>query len=300
MAGLFACNGSHESEKETREEYEALPYRFDQPDQVYEMPDELEEISGLSAVNEGSLLCNEDETGHLYLFDLQQEEVTRKWNWGEEGDYEGVALIGETAYVLKNTGNIYEIRNYASLSNRMVDSSNSDIPVDVRRYKTGIGKSCDAEGLVRLPDSNSLLIACKEGEPERRTIYRFTPSEAGEATPFLELDLTRIENELLTTGLDRLSLNLQKLLDPQSSSGILFPSGIAVHPLTQDLYVLSSKSKLLVVYSQEGTLKQVVELQHEKFRQPESITFTPNADLYIGNEANGEKGNIMKFTYVQE
>lgn len=303
LAGLFACNGKPEAEQVSEEEeaYAASAYRFDQPDQVFELPDILGEISGLATVNDGSLLCNEDETGHLYLFDLQGEEVSHKWSWGEDGDYEGVATIGETAYVLKSNGNIYEIRNYASLSNSMTDSSNTDIPTNARRFKTGIDKSCDAEGLCRLPGTNSLLIACKEGASELRTIYQFTPSEPGEgATPFLELDLTKIENQLLTTGLDRLSLNLQKLLDPQSSSGILFPSGIAVHPVTQDLYVLSSMSKLLVVYSLEGNLKQVVELHHEQFLQPESISFTPNADLYIGNEAKGERGNIMKFTYVQE
>lgn len=303
LAGMFACNGSPEAEQVSGEEEEntASAYRFNQPEQVFEMPDELEEISGLTTVNDNGLLCNEDETGHLYLFDLQQEKLSHKWSWGEDGDYEGVALIGETAYVLKSNGNIYEVRNYASLSNSMVDSSNADIATTARRFKTGIDKSCDAEGLCRLPDTNSLLIACKEGIAERRTIYQFTPSETGEAaTPFLELDLTKIENQLLTTGLDRLSLNLQKLLDPQSGSGILYPSGIAVHPLTNDLYVLSSKSKLLVVYSLEGNLKQVVELRHEQFLQPESISFTPNGDLYIGNEGKGEKGNIMKFTYVQQ
>lgn len=304
---LLACGGRNEAEEEPGEKEAGiatmLGYQFDQPDKIFALPDELEEISGLSMVNEGSLLCNEDETGHLYLFDLEKEEVSRKWNWGKDGDYEGVALMGDTAYVLKSNGNLYEIRNYASLSESSKDTSdtsNTSLPSNVRKLKTGIGKGCDAEGLSRLPGTSSLLIACKEGGPESRTVYQYNPAQPDSlATPYLELDLTQLENKLLTTGLDRFSLNLQKFLDPQSSSGILFPSGIAVHPLTQDLYILSSKSRLLAVYDQDGTLKEIVELRHENFLQPESITFAANGDLYIGNEGKGEEANIMKFTYVQ-
>lgn len=307
LTALLACGGRNEPVEEPEVRMATLGYEFDQPDKVYVLPGELEEISGLTAVDDKHLLCNEDETGHLYLFDLEKEEVSRKWSWGKDGDYEGVALLGDTAYVLKSNGNLYEVRNYTSLnsSNRNSSSdtsetSNSDLPSNVRRFKTGIDKSCDAEGLSRLPGTGSLLIACKEGAPELRTVYLFNPAQPDSpAVPYLELDLTQIENKLLTTDLDRFSLNLQKLLDPQSSSGILFPSGIAVHPLTQDLYILSSRSRLLVVYSQDGTLKEVVELRHKLFLQPESITFTANADLYIGNEGKGGEANIMKFSYVQ-
>lgn len=298
LAVFMACTGGREEEVAEEEAVEH-PYRFDQPDKVYVLPDELAEISGLALVNETQLLCNEDETGHLYLFDLEQEKVLQKWDWGEEGDYEGIALLGDDAYVLKSNGRLFEIRNFASLNSN--NAGEAELPANVRRFKTGLDDSCDAEGLCHLPDTNSLLIACKEGQIARRVIYRFTPSQPDEpASPFLEIDLGNIEDMLLTTGLDRLSLNLQKLLDPQGSSGILFPSGIAVHPLTQDLYILSARSRLLVVYSLGGALKNVIELTHKQILQPESITFAPNGDMYIGNEAKGGTANIMKFTYAQQ
>lgn len=290
LSVLMSCNGSN-MEQEPGETFEHIGYRLMEPDQVFELPDELEEVSGLEAFGEHQLLCNEDETGHLYLFDVEEGRVVHKWKWGKKGDYEGVALIGKTAYVLKSSGQLFEIRNFAG------DGNNT---ATIRKLNSGLDKWCDAEALCQLPGTQSLLIACKEGDRERRTIYRFdTEMPESPASLFLEINLSEIEERLITTELDKISMSLHKLLDPQGSAGIFYPSGIAVHPVTQEIYILSAKSRLLVVYSQEGRLQEVEELRHERFIQPEAITFTPDANLFIGNEGGGGKANILKFTYVQ-
>lgn len=290
---LMSCNGSS-PEQAPAELPEPLPYSIHEPDRVFELPDALAEISGLEKANEQQLLCNEDETGYLYLFDLEQETVVHTWKWGKDGDYEGVAMMGSKAYVLSSNGSLYEIQDFTSYNS---DTSSS---AAVRKLNTGLGKGCDAEGLCQLPGTNSLLIACKEGKGGSRNIYQFSPEFPDSlATPYLEIDVGEVENRILSTDIDKVSLSMRKLLDPKTSSGILFPSAIAVHPATQDLYILSARSRLLVVYNQEGKLKAVEELKHKGFSQPEAITFTANADLYIGNEGNGRKANILKFSYVQ-
>ncbi len=285
---LAACSGRN-SEKEVKQgKIACTAYSLNEPSEVFELPDELEEISGLAAVSDTHLICNEDETGTLYIFNIRQGKVEREFKWGKKGDYEGTALADGDVWVLKSNGKVYRIGNYQSPDPKVTE------------IKTGLDSDCDAEGLAALPSGKSLLIACKEGEADTRIIYEYKLEEgslAGE--PYLQMQLADIENHLINTGFDKFSVGLKKMLDPKGSSGVMFPSGIAVHPQTNDLYILSSKSKLLVIYS-DGVLKEAIELTNKLFRQPEAIAFTPNGDLYIGNEGKGGKGNILKFVYDQQ
>lgn len=294
VLSFVACSGKGSEENNTShipDSTQVLPgYRINEPSRVYELPEELEEVSGMAAVSPTQLLLNEDENGKLYLFDLQKGSVEKEVKWGEDGDYEGTAIVGETAYVVNSKGTVFRIENFKA-----------DDP-EVEEYKNEALEECDVEGLHYLKDENVLLIACKEGTgKEERSIYSFSlENHSLQPDPYRVLDLKEIEDRLLTNGFDQLSVGLKKFLDPKGESGILFPSGIAVHPETGEWFILSSQSKLLVVYSGEGELKNVVELRNELFLQPESIAFTPNGDLYIGNEGRGGEPNILKFEYVKE
>lgn len=266
------------------------PYHLHEPARVFELPEELEEISGLSTLSATQLLANEDETGTLYIYNIKEGRLEKILAWGEEGDYEGVAVANGIAYVLASSGSIYAIRNFMSAEPRVQEIENKSL------------EDCDAEGLFLMPGSRNLLIACKKGkEKGSRNIYAFDLAQ-DQSSPgiYWQLDFKELEEKLLSTNFDKLSLNLRKLLDPKGESGILFPSGIAIHPLTKELYVLSAKTKLLAVYTAEGNLKEIYELRHELFLQPESIAFTANGDMYIGNEGKGGKPNILKFTYVEK
>ena len=285
---VLGCSGKENEKEVVQAKVGNLGYRFNEPSEVFKLPDDLEEISGLATVSENYLLCNEDEEGKLYLFNIREAAVEEQKKWGKGGDYEGTAIIDGHAYVLKSNGTVYKVGNFRSQD------------PEVSEIKTGISEGCDAEGLTQLPGKKSLLIACKEGNANTRNIYEYElEKETLRGELYLQLDLSDIEKYFVTTGLDKVSLQLRKMLDPQGNSGVLFPSGIAIHPKTGDIYILSSKSKLLVVYS-KGVLKEAVELTHELYRQPEAITFTPNGDLYIGNEGNGGKANILKFVYDQK
>lgn len=283
---LMAC-GEQDASSQTKAE---APYRLDEPDRVFELPDELEEISGLSTLSSTRLLCNEDETGTLYIYNIAEGRLEETLSWGKEGDYEGVAAIEEVAYVLESNGTVYEVRNFLR-----------DDP-SVQEFENDRLEDCDAEGLSLSPDKSRLLIACKNGEEkESRMVHAFDLKQGSlKSETYLQLSFRELEEKLLKTDLDKLSLNLRKVLDPKGESGILYPSGIAIHPLTKELYILSAETKLLAVYTAEGELKHVFELMHERFLQPEAITFTENGDMYIGNEGKGGKPTILKFTYVEK
>lgn len=285
---LFACSENRSELQKEEEKNSFFGYQLSKPAEVFQLPEELEEISGLATVSGTHLLCNEDETGHLYLFNVEEGKVEKKIKWGKKGDYEGVSVLEETAYVLKSNGNIYRIKDYQSPQ-----------PL-VAEIETALDSDCDAEGLTFLPGKNSLLIACKEGGSHSRSIHELGLEEGIlKEEPYLEMDFSEIENYLMQTHLDKVSLELRKMLDPKGSSGVLFPSAIAFHPHTHDLYILSSKTKLLVVYA-DGEFKGATALDPEIYKQAESIAFAPNGDLWIGNEGKGGKANIIKLVYDQQ
>jgi hypothetical protein len=73
------------------------------------------------------------------------------------------------------------------------------------------------------------------------------------------------------------------------------PSGIAIHPRSEEIYIISSVGKLLIILNREGKVLDVKEFDPAIFRQPEGICFSPEGDMYISNEGQGGKGYVLKF-----
>jgi len=76
------------------------------------------------------------------------------------------------------------------------------------------------------------------------------------------------------------------------------PSAIAIHPFTGNIYLLSNIGRILVVYSGDGELLDVVYLSKDIFSQPEGMCFDKEGDLYISNEANGLGARILCFDFM--
>ena len=66
------------------------------------------------------------------------------------------------------------------------------------------------------------------------------------------------------------------------------PSAATINPLTNDLFILSSVNKLLVIAEKNGIVKKAYPLTPSLYQQPEGIAFTSSGDLLISNEADKE------------
>ena len=249
-----------------------FPYQLAEPAKSWKLPDALVEISGLSYIDTHRLACVQDEKGIIFIFNLNTGEIEMEIGFGDDGDYEGIEIIENDAWVLKSNGILYKVVDYLK---------KGDPPVI--KYKTALSGKNDTEGLAYDPVNKSLLIACKEnpfvdekGGKKLKAIYSFKlETKLLETEPFLliNMDTVRYYNGDVTFK----------------------PSGIAIHPATGNIFILGSAGNLLLVLSGKGEMLAVIHLSPKIFPQPEGICFSPDGNLYIANEGDGLQGSVLKF-----
>ncbi len=92
-----------------------------------------------------------------------------------------------------------------------------------------------------------------------------------------------------------LGVELLAFFDSSKGDMSFQPSGIAIHPITGNIYILGSVGNLLIVFSRDGTMLAMVKLRSRYFPQAEGICFSPDGTLYIANEGDVDKGTVLKF-----
>lgn len=244
----------------------ALPYQLATPDERYIMPKKLEEISGLTYYKEGQLLCVQDEEAVVYVYDINRKAVVKEFGFGGYGDFEGIEYVGDDIYVLESNGNLFRFKPVEE-----------GLP-QIGRTKTDLPGKTEVEGLGYNPKTKRLLIAVKHGgSSSDKAVYSF---DLLNRAVFKEMSLN--DEQLKGAG-----------IDPKTYK----PSGIAVHPITGEWYVLTSAGKRLLITNHEGKILYSEALDPRQFRQPEGICFSPTGDLFIASEGDGKKGYILKFSY---
>lgn len=248
----------------------APSYNFKRPSAIHSLPKELQEISGLSVFASGELAAVQDELGYIFKIDAQSGKVLDKIKFHKKGDYEGLVLTQNTAYVVRSDGNLYEIKN--------LGRGNQE-----REKITLFDKEdFDIEGLTYDRSLDRLLIVLKEYETDTKAVFEYhIPSASFNPKPVWLLDVNYFAEKL--TELDI------KTIQPFA------PSGIAVHPITGDWYIISADAYLLIVVKPNGMIAAIHPLNKDIFRQAEGITFDEAGNLYIASEGAGKKAKIVKF-----
>lgn len=260
----------------------SFPYQLSQPNGKQKLPSELKEISGLAWLKEDVLATVQDEKGNIYIVDLTSGEVTEKIDFGKNGDYEGIAVLGEDIWVVRSDGRLYEVLK------------NGEVNV----YDTPLDEDFDVEGLDWYDAEGVLLLACK-GFPgqgsslkQKKTCYAFDPvTKTMDLTPFLIVDLAEVAKGKKRKNLDE----VDEFFNPGKGNKVFQPSGVSVHPTSGDIYLISSVGKKLLIFSPGGDLIHIESLDYDHFPQPEGICFSPKGKLYISTEGAGGKGKIFWF-----
>lgn len=252
-----------------------VPFAFYMPDKILELHRDLEEISGLSWFD-NMLWAVEDENGYLYGIDPATGSITQKVKFAKDGDYEGVELSDEKAFAIQSDGDLF----------RFSLMQQDEVPsVEI---ETDFSSRNNVEGLAIWNDK--LLIACKgkgeidDDDVKGKAVYLYDISKDK-----VELLFHFDEDDLEREVDDRKYFNKIHSFDP---------SGIAIDPITQDIYWLSA-DKVMVVLSSDFKIREVVPLSRKTYRQPEGICFDSQGTLYIASEGDGGEAKIFRLSRLQ-
>ena len=224
------------------------------------LPQNMNEISGLALTPDGRLFAHPDERGMVSQIDYRRGVVVKQFLLGRRGvqaDFEGIAVAGDTMYLLASNGRIYEFREGANGAN-----------VDFSVHDLELGKECEFEGLGYDPAINSLLLACKhigiKEFKDQLLIYRWRLTESGgERLSHLAVPVAEIA--------------------AQHGWKDIGPTGIDVDPVTGN-YVLTTMEHAVIVVSPEGAILEV-RLLPATHDQPEGIAITRDSMIIISDEA---------------
>lgn len=271
----------------------APPYDFDRPDAAFDLPGVLREVSGLTLLPDGHLGAVQDEDGIIFLIDAESGEVVNAIEFGDPGDYEGIAAVDADIFVLNSGGTLFRVSGW------------EDVEPRTERLETPLDARCDAEGLAYDQPRGRLLIACKEYPgphvDDGRSVFAFDLATSRLLPePALVLRFAAVAAHFRATqrGSGKLIDKIYKLFGDLLLPGELKPSAVAIHPLTEEVYVLSSAGPMIVVMNANGELLNVWALSGEHLPQAEGLSFLENGDLFISTEGNGRPGRLFRYNLV--
>lgn len=229
-----------------------------------ELPETLEEISGLAMASPDSVFAHDDESGTVHEVSLDDGHIIRTFVIGNpvlEDDIEGIAAEGERLWLINSVG---IIRAFTAGSDRT--------RAIFTAYDTGVGEYCETEGLSLAPEPGRLLIVCKNMRQGNRrgtlVIYEWNMrTHEPVDRPWRQIGLT-------------------EALGGQRTE--FAPSGIEWLPEYRQILVISGSGRSMLILDEDGRIVARHRLNAGRHPQSEGVTVVGSDRLVIADE--GQRG----------
>ena len=214
----------------------------------------------------------------MYLIDSEEGNIRKEIKFANSGDYEGVEL---------SEGSIYVVSSSGTLINFTLTDGQAQ---QVKSVKTKLSGKNDVEGLGAV--GARIVMLCKaSGEVDNNNVK-------GKAGYFFNMKSDQLKTD------PAFSFRLKELQDfikdRQHFNKIndFDPSGLAQHPITKDIYIVTADRALLVL-SKKFKIRELIKLPRKYYKQPEGICFSPDGTLYIASEGDGARAKLVMIDYLK-
>lgn len=265
----------------------SLPYDFLKPTKVIELDEVLKEVSGISVVGDTAVFCVQDELGAVFQVNLEDNAMSSVGRFTDIGDFEDIQVVGDSVVVLRSDGTLFFF-NFVNFKGN-INQVMMNVPC------------MNLEGLFYDSKTKKYLVACKEPSVERRASSakqhkQEMAMKADQGRVVYSFDKNSIAKpeKVLSVKIDEIRTLVNNLYGMKVEC--FSPSAIAIHPITNETYVLSSQQRMIAVY--DGTLlKSVFLLPPEDYYKPEGLDFLSNGDMILCSEGV-KKGALQGQIFV--
>jgi uncharacterized protein YjiK len=271
----------------------SLPYKLREPDETFKLSDKLKEISGITCYKKKYIVAVQDEKGKLFLINRKNGEIKKKITFSADGDYEDVVLVGDLLYAVRSDGVLFEISDWRD-----------EDKITTKVLDTNLGEMNDTEGITYHAPSNALWVACKAsgkiGEQEHgyRSVYQFElDTMAFDVEPVFTISRKQFKQYLKKIKGTETYDPLKREMKEAKKDMPIRPAAIAIHPKSNDIYILSAVGNMLLVLNAGKEIRSISYLSPDQYEQPEGITFDKDANLYIASEGRKKKARLYRFDY---
>ena len=232
------------------------------------LPSVLAEVSGLAVGRQGHILAHGDERGVVVELDQRTGKLLGRFDLKGKprDDFEGIATSGRQVVLMSSAGRLY-----------FFDMPADSGDVAYKTVDTGLGKSCEVEGLGWDTRQDQLLIPCKNGRTAATqaglTVFRWSLGKSA-PTASLQVPAGTLSKAL---GVPRVNL-----------------TAVEVDPVSGNLMLLASRPTVLITLTPDGRIVGVARLRANIHPRPEGLAVTRDA-VYIGDEGMGGRGTIARY-----
>ena len=235
--------------------------------QQWSLPERLNEISGLALTADERLLAVTDELAVVYEIDYDDGHLVKAFAFGNpplRGDFEGITVRDNIVWLMTSDGTL--------LAAAEGDNGES---MSYQSYDTGLGNTCELEGLTVGGAERSLVLICKEARRNADLqIFVWNPD---------------------TGNKDRIDLQEKKMADAAGEKDIN-PSGIAVDPDSGQYNVVAARQNVVLGLLADGSLAGVImRLDSKRHRQAEGIAITQDGRVLIADEAGNGRARLAVY-----
>lgn len=280
LIGLVILIGSCKSDPIKSTMPSSFEYDLTAPDTVAVLPEMLHEASGLAYdyVND-RLLTHDDERGVYFSLLRPKIKVRNKVNIADDDDHEGIAFKDDVVYIINSSGKVKNIHQTTRMRQTISSSLSEENNIEGICYHLALDKFLLAgKGKSLYNDAGAKTIYSLNSDLMPTSLAEFHSIYPNDLIVFMngksEADLSKQVKERLNA---------------------FAPSGIDVHPITSEIYIISSTAKLLVILTEDKKLKDVVFIENPELPKPEGICFGENAVLYIASEGVKGPSTILRF-----
>lgn len=259
-------------------------YNLDKPVIQHQLPKILDEISGLTDIDSIQVACVQDELGIIFIYNFKTGKIVSQHHFDSVGDFEGLTYTKNSLFILRSDGRLTEWSNFPSNKDSLKHSQLSLV-------------TSNNEGLCFDPNYDRILIAAKskpfnKDEKSERFIYAYNlTTKKLEKDPIYSLNIKYLEEKAKNFNIVQTDSNSKGVIKPFNFR----PASLSVHPITNDIYIISAADKLLIVMSRKGEVIYMKSLKVEMFTKAEGITFLYDGTMIITNEASGKTPTLFVF-----